>query len=85
VKNTIAVLFFASLADALNCRELTLDWTPELATASALRTHLQRRGGTWEPLGSDQVRCAVNREIVKMDHPLRPGDEVAFFPPVTGG
>jgi sulfur-carrier protein len=64
---------------------LTLDWTPELATASALRNHLQRRGKSWDPLSSDQVRCAVNREIVKMDNPIQPGDEVAFFPPVTGG
>ena len=85
MKSTIAVLFFASLAEALDCRELELDWSPELATAAKLREQLCQRGGTWDRLGSDQVRCAVNREIVKMDHPIRPGDEVAFFPPVTGG
>jgi sulfur-carrier protein len=85
VKGGISVLFFASLADALNCRALTLEWSPELKSAGALREHLSRRGETWEHLRSDQVRCAVNREIVKMEHPLQPGDEVAFFPPVTGG
>jgi molybdopterin synthase sulfur carrier subunit len=85
VKDTVAILFFASLADELNCRELNLDWSPELGTANALKDHLSGRGGNWERLGSDQVRCAVNREIVKMDHPIQPGDEVAFFPPVTGG
>lgn len=82
---TIRVLFFASLADALGCRELLLEWSPALASAAALRDHLRRRGGDWERLGSDQVRCAINQEIVKMAHPLQPGDEVAFFPPVTGG
>ena len=31
------------------------------------------------------VRCAVNQEYAEADAPVRPGDEVAFFPPVTGG
>jgi molybdopterin synthase sulfur carrier subunit len=31
------------------------------------------------------VRVAVNQEHVDLDHPVHPGDEVAFFPPVTGG
>lgn len=31
------------------------------------------------------VRVAVNQEYVQLDHPVKPGDEVAFFPPVTGG
>ncbi len=31
------------------------------------------------------VRCAVNHEHTTFDHPIGPGDEVAFFPPVTGG
>lgn len=31
------------------------------------------------------VRVAVNQEYVKLDHPVKAGDEIAFFPPVTGG
>ena len=81
----LEILFFASLAEQVNCRELSLPWTPDLASVAALRDHLCRRGGAWELLSSDQLRCAVNQEIVKIDHPLRAGDEVAFFPPVTGG
>jgi molybdopterin synthase sulfur carrier subunit len=31
------------------------------------------------------IRIAVNQEYVDFDHPIKPGDEIAFFPPVTGG
>ena len=32
-----------------------------------------------------QLRAAVNQDFAPPDHPVRPGDEIAFFPPVTGG
>jgi len=32
-----------------------------------------------------RLRVAVNQDYVGFDHPVRPGDEVAIFPPVTGG
>jgi molybdopterin synthase sulfur carrier subunit len=35
--------------------------------------------------GSANLRCAVNQQMVALDSPLGDGDEVAFFPPVTGG
>lgn len=85
MKPQITLLFFASLAEDLNCRELQLDWSPEWQQVSHVRDHLCARGGVWLSLGSDRVRCAVNHEIARMDHPVQPGDEVAFFPPVTGG
>jgi molybdopterin synthase sulfur carrier subunit len=31
------------------------------------------------------IRIAVNQEYVDIDHPVQAGDEIAFFPPVTGG
>ena len=34
---------------------------------------------------SKQIRAAVNQDFAPPDHPVRPGDEIAFFPPVTGG
>ena len=52
---------------------------------SALWEFIEQNGETWNVLRSDQLRCAVNQEIVKMDHRLKAGDEVAFFPPMTGG
>lgn len=82
----ITILFFASLAEELNCRTLTLPCPQQPVSASELRDRLiAQHGETWNALRSDQLRCAVNQEIVKMDYLLKPGDEVAFFPPVTGG
>jgi molybdopterin converting factor subunit 1 len=80
------VLFFASLADQLKCRSLALPFPHPAVSAGQLRDALiEQHGETWNALRSDQLRCAVNQQIVKMDHPLKPGDEIAFFPPVTGG
>lgn len=82
----LRVLFFASLADQLKCRSLAIPFPDSDLSAADLRnTLLEQHGETWNALRSDQLRCAVNQEIVKMDHPLKPGDEIAFFPPVTGG
>jgi molybdopterin synthase sulfur carrier subunit len=47
---------------------------------------LAARGGAWESLLTlRNLRYAVNQQMVGLDSPLQAGDEVAFFPPVTGG
>jgi molybdopterin synthase sulfur carrier subunit len=47
---------------------------------------LAARGGPWAALASVRnLRCAVNQEMARLDSPVGSGDEVAFFPPVTGG
>ncbi len=46
----------------------------------------QRSPGHAEALAdASAVRCAVNQEFAQDSDPVRPGDEIAFFPPVTGG
>jgi len=52
-----------------------------------LRAHLRSRGGAWEAeLAAEKpVRAAVNQDMAQADTVLADGDEVAFFPPVTGG
>jgi molybdopterin converting factor small subunit len=55
------------------------------ATLDDLRLHLVARGGEWEVLGEQNLMCARNQELCSLDEPLAEGDEVAFFPPVTGG
>lgn len=86
MSNEISILFFASLADELNCRTLTLILPDGEISAAQVRENLiEQHGEAWNALRSDQLRCAVNQQIVKMDHPVKAGDEVAFFPPVTGG
>ena len=81
------IRYFAWLKQRVGCAEETLELPPEIASVAALKAYLaQRHAGTGQRLGeAGVVRCAVNQDYVPEDAPLRPGDEVAFFPPVTGG
>ena len=80
---SIRVLFFASLADITGLRETQLDADDFQDLASvfakfakdfpALETHRA------------SIMYALNSEFARFDQPVRDGDEVAFFPPVSGG
>ena len=80
------VLFFASLRETFGCasEQMTL---PVPASVGALVDALCARGAIWsDALSTDRRwRVAVNQEMAAMDTMLKPGDEVAIFPPVTGG
>ena len=56
-------------------------------TLGELVARLRERGGVWADALSEarSVRAAVNQELASSGSPVRPGDEVALFPPVTGG
>ncbi|WP_127957839.1 molybdopterin synthase sulfur carrier subunit [Serratia microhaemolytica] len=80
----ISVLFFAQVRELLGTDGLTLP--AEYPTVEALRLALSARGERWAlALESGKLLMAVNQSLVTADHPLQAGDEVAFFPPVTGG
>ena len=81
------VLFFASIREQLGTSGLSLALDCEHTTITSLRKHLiDARGGSWgEVLCADNVVIAVNQEVVNDQYVLRDGDELAFFPPVTGG
>lgn len=80
----IKVLFFAQVRELINTDELSL--ACEYTTAEDLRRALSERGERWAlALESGKLLCAVNQSFVPLSHPLQDGDEVAFFPPVTGG
>lgn len=83
----VKVLFFASLREQLGTGALEVDAPPGVSTVGALRAHLRSRGASYEgALGEKKaLRMAVNQEMVPASAPLKAGDEVAFFPPVTGG
>jgi molybdopterin synthase sulfur carrier subunit len=82
----IRLLFFARLREQLGCADLEIEWQQELATVAALRRSLRTRQSGWDDiLGADNILCAVNQQQVAGTHPIKAGDEVAFFPPVTGG
>lgn len=83
----IRVLYFASLREKLGKGSEEIDLPAGVSTLSALRLHLLERGGAWaSALAEDRaVRMAVNQDMAKGDAAFKSGDEVAFFPPVTGG
>ncbi|CAI0745124.1 molybdopterin synthase sulfur carrier subunit [Serratia ficaria] len=78
------ILFFAQVRELVGCSRLRLG--AEYATVEALRLALLNRGSRWQlALESERLLAAVNQTLVPMDHALQAGDEVAFYPPVTGG
>jgi sulfur-carrier protein len=83
----VRVLFFASLREQLGTAAEELELPAGVTTVAGLRAHLKARGGAYEKAFADKslVRIAVNQEMVSLVNPIRHGDEVAFFPPVTGG
>ena len=82
---TIKVLYFASLREQFGMSGEDLDASP--TTVAGLRTLLMARGGSWQSALAQgkALRVAVNQEVAQPTTPVKPGDEVAFFPPVTGG
>jgi molybdopterin synthase sulfur carrier subunit len=84
---SVTLLYFARLREALGSDREQLALPEGVADVAGLRDHLRRRGGAWstELASSKPIRVAVNQEMAAPDTPLRHGDEIAFFPPVTGG
>ena len=82
----VKVLFFAGLREALGVGAESLALPSGVSTAGALRDHLAARGEAWTALATTKnLRVAVNQQMVGLDTAVSAGDEVAFFPPVTGG
>jgi molybdopterin synthase sulfur carrier subunit len=81
------IRYFAWLKHRVGCAEEVIEPPPGVDSVAKLKAFLaQRHPGFAEALASPGVvRCAVNQEHVPGDAPLAPTDEVAFFPPVTGG
>jgi molybdopterin synthase sulfur carrier subunit len=84
---TITVLYFARLKEMFGLDSERIALPPSIRTVDALREHLRARGGVWaaELDAAKLVRTAVNQEMASSGARLNAGDEVAFFPPVTGG
>ncbi|HXC39927.1 MAG TPA: molybdopterin converting factor subunit 1 [Burkholderiales bacterium] len=82
----IRVLFFARLREQLGSAGEEVEFE-QGATLEALRARLAARGEKWsEALKPGRaLRAAVNQDMAGPDTVLKAGDEVAFFPPVTGG
>jgi len=83
----VKVLFFASLREQIGRADEEIELPDGMATVAGLRAHLMARGGAWGAALADgrRLRAAVNQDMASPEVMLRAGDEVAFFPPVTGG
>jgi molybdopterin synthase sulfur carrier subunit len=82
----VKVLYFASLRESLGKSAEEIALPAGTSTAGALRDHIAARGEPWAQLArAKNLRCAVNQAMVGFDAAVKEGDEVAFFPPVTGG
>ena len=83
----IKVLFFAKLREVFGVGSEDLDISSDECRVSSVLAQLRDRGEVWaSDLGDDKsYRVAVNQEMTSEDLALKEGDEVALFPPVTGG
>ena len=83
----VTLLYFASIRESLGCSRENVPLPPGTPTVAALVDHLRSRDPRWSEAFTPgkQWRVAVNQQMADLATPLKPGDEVAFFPPVTGG
>ena len=83
----IQLVFLARFRERFGVSREAFAPSADTSTVSALLAALRERGGAFaEELAEGRAfRVAVNQEVVALDHPLKAGDEVAVFPPVTGG
>lgn len=81
------LLYFAWVRQRIGFSEETIAPPASVATVAALIEYLRARGGGYEAAFRDPklIHCAVNQNHAGPDAPVAPDDEIAFFPPVTGG
>jgi molybdopterin synthase sulfur carrier subunit len=78
----VTVKFFARYREALGVDSVTVEG--DFATVDDVRALLAQRDGS-EVLREQNLMCARNEDLCQLDEPVIDGDEVAFFPTVTGG
>ena len=83
----IQLRFFASIREALNTSEETVNLPAEVKTIGDVRRWLIARGDVWTDALAEgrALRMAYDQQLTDADTLIEDGGEVAFFPPVTGG
>jgi molybdopterin synthase sulfur carrier subunit len=83
----VTLLYFAWVRQKVGTSEEQIDLPAGVVTVGDLTAHLKSRGGGYADAFADpaRLRAAVDQEHVSFDAPVDSAEEVAFFPPVTGG
>lgn len=81
------LLYFAWLRARIGCAEEEIELAPGVQNVAGLLDWLRSRSEKYAEALQDPsvIRVAVNQDYVGREHPVREGDEIAIFPPVTGG
>ena len=80
----IKVLFFAALREQIDCESMMLPHE-NIKNVQHVLEALITHQPAWKKAFSQSLLCAVNQEMVDINHCVNEGDDIAFFPPVTGG
>jgi len=83
----IKLFYFAKVREVLGIDREEIDVETDIKTLAELIAFLKLRGSEWQSIFdmSSSYRMAVNQELVEANHTINANDEVAFFPPITGG
>lgn len=84
---SIKILYFASFRESLGLDFETLQLDDDVKTIVNLRALLESRKGAWGQIFNDKanVLVSINQNMTNDQAELSDQDEIAFFPPVTGG
>ena len=83
----LKILYFARIKEALGVGQESIALPKDANDVASLTAWLRQRGVAWqtELAPGKALRVAVNQVMVGMDAAITDGDEIAYFPPVTGG
>ncbi|NBH74751.1 molybdopterin synthase sulfur carrier subunit [Rodentibacter pneumotropicus] len=78
------VLFFGQTREIIGLDEIKVEGV--FSSAEALRQNLSKQGDKWAlALEKGKLLVAINQTLMPLESTIKSGDEIAFFPPVTGG
>ncbi len=81
------LLYFAHVRENIGCSSEQISLPDNISDVRGLMDHLRAKGRNYHSAfeNEDIIRVAVNQLYVNFDHVISEKDEIAFFPPMTGG